>query len=455
MEWVLKLEAKSGWGEVETIEVGRLERRVVGLTAEEIGLTLAEGKNLLSELARLILQTQMEEFTTCARVCRECMKMRRRRDSRTRKIQTLFGTITVDAPRISVCSCRNTWGFADVSQSSLAELLPDRCTPELRRLQAELSARHSYREAARLLSTLLPCDPVSHATMRNRTHGVAADLERKVIACPKLEPEADPPDEMLVPIDGAHIRATHGYQSRHLDVTVGKIEVTGNPPRRFALAPRGAASSPATLRQALREQGWQPGRPVTVLSDGEAALPGLVRAAVGEPVTRMLDWWHISMRVQHIEQAVQGIYALDPRHRAGLDMVAQRIGRLRHLIWSSYHREAHDELFGMRHMASEVAYMNGEKFRPAVARLLWNCDDLRRYLSNNAGSLIDYGERYRSKMPISTSRAEGCVDEIANARMAEKQRMRWSPHGAHRVAVVRAAVLDGRLKPEANACLAA
>ena len=36
MEWVLKLEAKSGWGDVETIEVGRLERRVSGLTAEEL-----------------------------------------------------------------------------------------------------------------------------------------------------------------------------------------------------------------------------------------------------------------------------------------------------------------------------------------------------------------------------------------------------------------------------------
>jgi hypothetical protein len=45
MEWVLKLEARSGWGEVETIEVGRLERRVTGLTAEELGLTLAESKD--------------------------------------------------------------------------------------------------------------------------------------------------------------------------------------------------------------------------------------------------------------------------------------------------------------------------------------------------------------------------------------------------------------------------
>ena len=75
MEWVLKLEARNGWSEVETIEVGRLERRVVGLTAEELGLTPAESKTMLGE-------------------------------PRTRKIQTLFGTVTVDAPRISICPCR-------------------------------------------------------------------------------------------------------------------------------------------------------------------------------------------------------------------------------------------------------------------------------------------------------------------------------------------------------------
>jgi hypothetical protein len=296
---------------------------------------------------------------------------------------------------------------------------------------------------------------MSHATTRNRTHRVAADLERMAIAQSSPEPETDPTAEMMVLIDGAHIRAAHGCQSRHVDVTVGKIEVTGKPPQRFALAPKGAESPPAALRQALREQGWQPGRSVTVLSDGEAALPGLVRAAVGEPVTTILDCWHISMRVQNIEQAVCGFYALDPLHRAGLEMVGWRIGRLRHLIWNSYHQEAHDELFGMRHMASEVAYLNGEKFRPVVARLLWNCDDLRRYLASNTGSLIDYGARYRSKLPISTSQAEGCVDEIANARMAKKQRMRWTPQGAHRVAIVRAAVLDGRLSAPTDLPLAA
>ena len=150
------------------------------------------------------------------------------------------------------------------------------------------------------------------------------------------------------------------------------------------------------------------------------------------------------MRVQHIEQALRAVYNAEPPRRAGLEIVEGRIGRLRHLIWNGYHEEARRELYGMRHMASEVVYLNGEGFRSPIGRLLWNCDDLWRYLTNNIDALINYGARRRSKLPISTLRAEGCVDEIANARMARKQRMRWSPRGAHCVATVRAAVLDGQ-----------
>lgn len=66
-------------------------------------------------------------------------------------------------------------------------------------------------------------------------------------------------------------------------------------------------------------------------------------------------------------------------------------------------------------------------------------------LANNWDALTNYGWRHRNGFPISSSRAEGCVDDIGNARMGKRRRMRWSPKGAHRVAVTRAAVLDGRL----------
>ncbi len=53
MEWRIKLEATSGWGEVETIEVAHFKRRVIGLTTEEIGLE--EAKQILVDPQRLAL----------------------------------------------------------------------------------------------------------------------------------------------------------------------------------------------------------------------------------------------------------------------------------------------------------------------------------------------------------------------------------------------------------------
>jgi hypothetical protein len=51
-------------------------------------LTPAEGKDLLAELQRLVLQTQMEEYVMCARVCRERLTLRRQRDCRTRTLSS-------------------------------------------------------------------------------------------------------------------------------------------------------------------------------------------------------------------------------------------------------------------------------------------------------------------------------------------------------------------------------
>jgi hypothetical protein len=145
------------------------------------------------------------------------------------------------------------------------------------------------------------------------------------------------------------------------------------------------------------------------------------------------------------EQAPAGVYTLAPIRRAGLDIVDYRLSRIRHLLWNGYHCEARRELFGLQHLAREAIFLNGERLGPPIGRFLARCAELGGYLANNETSLVDYSRRYRSGQPVSTSRAEGCIDEIANSRMATRQRMRWSPKGAHRVAVVRAAMLDRRL----------
>jgi hypothetical protein len=61
------------------------------------------------------------------------------------------------------------------------------------------------------------------------------------------------------------------------------------------------------------DQGWTPGRYVTVISDGDPALRALVRNATDEPVTPILDCFHLSMRVRHVEQALESLYTVNAR----------------------------------------------------------------------------------------------------------------------------------------------
>ena len=92
MEWTIRLEARTGWGEVTTCEIGALHRSLGDLTVDGVGLSLAEAKALLAELQQRIVQSQIDEYVTCARVCPDCMKLRPLRDQRSRTLQTLFGT---------------------------------------------------------------------------------------------------------------------------------------------------------------------------------------------------------------------------------------------------------------------------------------------------------------------------------------------------------------------------
>lgn len=40
---------------------------------------------------------------------------------------------------------------------------------------------------------------------------------------------------------------------------------------------------------------------ITAISDGAPVLPALVRSATGNPIDYILDWFHLSMRVHHVE----------------------------------------------------------------------------------------------------------------------------------------------------------
>jgi hypothetical protein len=104
-------------------------------------------------------------------------------------MRTSWLRLAVRAPRFDGCRhCGER-----LNASPVSELLPERVSPELRHLQAELAAQLSYRQAAALLEELLPeTGGLNYATTRNRTLAIGKRIEeeiRREIDHPHVVPE--------------------------------------------------------------------------------------------------------------------------------------------------------------------------------------------------------------------------------------------------------------------------
>jgi len=67
---------------------------------EQLGLTLAEAKQLLSTLQRHLLQQQVATFLDTRSTCAACGALLKMKAHASRSFRTLFGTFTLDSPRL-------------------------------------------------------------------------------------------------------------------------------------------------------------------------------------------------------------------------------------------------------------------------------------------------------------------------------------------------------------------
>jgi hypothetical protein len=448
-KWTILVETTGADGATERIEIAALERDLSSPTPDDIGLRLAEAKDLLLRLQSFLAQDHVRRVSAIDRTC-QCGSRRRLHDYRSRQVATLFGRVILRQPRWRRCECDSfeTQPNTDQAcrQSRTSALTRGRATPELVRVQAELGARLSFREAARVMNVLLPTGKAAnHTSIRRRLASTADRLQILDNASPHRMSRAEG-GPVVVALDGAHIRAVPGFQVRHFEVTVGRVETERQQARHFAVAPNVTTSRSRAIGNALRSRGWLPGREVTVLSDGDPSLVESVRSAAGDRVTHILDWFHVSMRVRHVEQALAGLLASDLEQKGPLRYVDLDVSRLRHLIWNGYGDEARRALRDITDMAANAIWLNAQRGKVRIERFIQLASELRTYLTLNEAALVDYGRRYRAGLRVATSGAESVVNSLVNARMNKRRQMRWSPQGAHRVLQVRAAVIDGRLR---------
>lgn len=181
MKWRVTVELTWSDGSVCAHEVSTGGGNTVESSAGTVGLSLEDGKRTLAGLQDHLVRAQTAEYCRQRRICSHCGSQRPLKDVRARRLLSLFGTVEVRAPRFSPCRCAVTRRH---TFNPVAEIMPDRCTPEYERLTAKMGSVLPYARARTLMSEFLPLGDVPEVeTTRRRTMQVGARLEQQAVAC--------------------------------------------------------------------------------------------------------------------------------------------------------------------------------------------------------------------------------------------------------------------------------
>ena len=224
MGWIVRL-AEAG-AEGSGVEIMEIRRRGDLGDIANLGMTLAEAKQLLAGVQREVSTAQAREHAVRRPVCPCRDGICRVKDYRDHAVATLFGQVTLRLPRFRCAACgRIETGINWPSHC--------RSTPELDRLQAHLSALMTYRMAANLMEQMFPVDAGKHPeTLRRHALKVGGALGDCAAARPEIAAST-----VVMTLDSAFIRNCEKGE-RHLEVRVGNVETNSGARQVFGAVAR-------------------------------------------------------------------------------------------------------------------------------------------------------------------------------------------------------------------------
>ena len=222
MRGVLRLVGAGVDGQKPAVDIKEFNRPDCLEDIANLGLTLAEGKQLLACVQQEVVAAQVGNHAVLRPACRTCNGRCHVKDWRLHRIATLFGEVRVRLPRILCAECGHTETGVN---------WPSHCrsTPALDQLHAHLSALMTYRVAADVLLHLLPIDAgKSHETLRSHTLQVGEQLGDAAADQPATAAAA-----ITLSLDSTFVRSREEGE-RHLEVRVGNVETAAGGRQVFA-----------------------------------------------------------------------------------------------------------------------------------------------------------------------------------------------------------------------------
>ena len=281
---------------------------------------------------------------------------------------------------------------------------------------------------------------LNHVTVRNRALRVGERIEA-------VQPTADraPKEETewTLTIDGGFVRGRRKSECSSFEILTGRLSAKDQTSRVFAFVRNRLPDIVERLTTLVKTTSGSDRPRLSVITDGANGLQSFA-CRLPFSSTPVLDWFHISMRVRYLEQIIKGMRARTETEKAAQRVLISRVDKLRWCFWHAKLEKAKDRMQGIL-LLCRVIVPETPGVVESLSQLDYRTRELVEYVEANGGSTMNYGARHRRGKPISTATAESAVNQVLNQRMCKRQQMRWSPIGAHLLAQVRCAVINGDL----------
>src|SRR3954447_7410262 len=171
-------------------------------------------------------------------------------------------------------------------------------------------------------------------TLRSHTLKLGAGLRDQ----PAVRPNAAVAPLITVSLDSTFIRSCQADE-RRLEVRVDNVEPAAGGRQVFGAVAKADMDIEALIHRSLDAVGRSEDTVLTAFTDGGSGLRRIL-ADAGVTEAPKLDWFHIGMRLQHLEQIAGGLSADDPARAAAKAVIVAEVDRLHWRLWNGKAKDA-------------------------------------------------------------------------------------------------------------------
>jgi hypothetical protein len=299
---------------------------------------------------------------------------------------------------------------------------------QLAKIQAELGAKHTFRDGEDLLDMFSAKSRKinNHNRIKIMAEGVGDTLEN-VNRAEQGMLKTEEAKELILNIDGGHIKSKEAgarsfealtsviYRPESLKANKKdtRNHLTSKSCAASARNDGGAELIADTIISAIKE-GMTSNTQITALCDGAQNCWKVAEAL--EPLCKkmitILDWFHLAMKIQNI--------SLPEKLKA----------KLLKIKWHLWRGNTEAAITRLEQLIPKVQSQNSaEKLRKFLA-----------YIRANQNKIVNYRERQKKGEVFTSNLAESTFESLINQRCKGQQRMRWSREGLNPILQLRAKI---------------